>query len=71
MAAMHRRIVAELASRCHIGCCTICGGRCEAGSAGSGVAPHVGEMAIGHARAGVQAIYDKHKYEPEIKAAFP
>ena len=28
-----------------------------------GVAPHVSELTIGHARTGVQAIYDRHRYE--------
>jgi integrase len=34
-----------------------------------GVAPHVAELAINHARGGVQAIYDRHRYEGEIAAA--
>jgi integrase len=34
-----------------------------------GVAPHVAELAINHVRGGVQAIYDRHLYQPEIKAA--
>jgi integrase len=34
-----------------------------------GIAPHIAELAINHVRGGVQAIYDRHRYEPEIKAA--
>jgi integrase len=34
-----------------------------------GVAPHVAELVINHVRSGVEAIYDRHRYQPEIKAA--
>ena len=34
-----------------------------------GVAPHIAELVIGHIRGGVQAIYDRHKYEREIEQA--
>jgi hypothetical protein len=34
-----------------------------------GVAPHIAELVINHVRGGVWAIYDRHRYEPEIKAA--
>ncbi len=34
-----------------------------------GVAPHVAELAINHAKGGVQAIYDRYKYGREIGAA--
>ena len=34
-----------------------------------GVAPHVAELAINHARKGIEATYDKHRYEGEIKTA--
>jgi integrase len=34
-----------------------------------GVPPHVAELAVNHVRGGVQAIYDKHRYEREIKQA--
>jgi len=34
-----------------------------------GVPPHVAELAINHAKGGLQAIYDKHRYLPEIKSA--
>jgi integrase len=34
-----------------------------------GVAPHIAEIAIGHAQPGIRAIYDRHSYQPEIKAA--
>jgi hypothetical protein len=30
---------------------------------------HVAEMVLGHARRGLQRIYDQHRYEPEIRAA--
>jgi integrase len=34
-----------------------------------GVPPHVAELVIGHAKGGIEAIYDKHKYGPEIRQA--
>jgi integrase len=34
-----------------------------------GVAPHIAELAINHVKGGVQAIYDKYTYQPQIKAA--
>ena len=34
-----------------------------------GVAPHVAEMAINHVKGGVEAIYDRHRYQREIGAA--
>jgi integrase len=34
-----------------------------------GVAPHIAELAVNHAKEGIEAVYDKHRYEPEIKAA--
>jgi integrase len=34
-----------------------------------GVAQHVAELVIGHVRAGIEAIYDRHRYQPEIAAA--
>jgi integrase len=34
-----------------------------------GVAPHVAELCINHRKNGVEAIYDRHRYEREIKAA--
>jgi integrase len=34
-----------------------------------GVAPHVAELVIGHAKGGIIAVYDKHTYGPEIKTA--
>jgi integrase len=34
-----------------------------------GIPPHIAELAINHARAGIQAIYDKHSYQPQIAAA--
>jgi integrase len=34
-----------------------------------GVAPHIAELCINHVKGGVEAIYDRHKYQREIKAA--
>jgi len=34
-----------------------------------GVAPHISELCIGHVKGGVEAIYDRHRYQREIKAA--
>jgi integrase len=34
-----------------------------------GVAPHVAELAINHVKGGVEAIYDRHRYQSEIGAA--
>jgi integrase len=34
-----------------------------------GVAPHVAELAINHVRKGIEATYDKYRYEGEIKTA--
>jgi integrase len=34
-----------------------------------GVPPHVAELAINHVKGGVEAIYDRHTYQPQIKAA--
>ena len=34
-----------------------------------GVPPHVAELVINHVKGGVQAIYDRHRYEREIKQA--
>ena len=34
-----------------------------------GIAPHVAELAINHARKGIEATYDKYKYAGEIKTA--
>ena len=33
------------------------------------MAPHVAEMAINHVRGGVEAIYDRHRYQREIGTA--
>jgi integrase len=35
-----------------------------------GVQPHIAELAINHVRGGVEAIYDRHRYQGEIRAAF-
>jgi integrase len=34
-----------------------------------GVAPHVAELAIGHVKRGIEAVYDRHRYQREIKSA--
>jgi integrase len=34
-----------------------------------GVAPHVAELAINHVKGGVEAVYDRYRYQPEIQAA--
>jgi integrase len=34
-----------------------------------GIAPHVAELAINHVKGGVEAIYDRYTYAPQIKAA--
>ena len=34
-----------------------------------GVLPHVSELAIGHVRGGVEAIYDRHRYTREVASA--
>ena len=34
-----------------------------------GVPPHVAELAINHVKGGVEAIYDRYRYQREIAAA--
>ena len=34
-----------------------------------GIPPHIAELAINHVKGGIQAIYDKHRYEREIGTA--
>jgi integrase len=34
-----------------------------------GVAPHIAERVLNHVKSGVEAIYDRHRYEGEIKSA--
>jgi integrase len=34
-----------------------------------GIAPHVAELCINHVKGGVQAVYDRYTYQPQIKAA--
>jgi integrase len=34
-----------------------------------GVQPHIAELVINHAKGGVEAIYDRHKYQREMAAA--
>ena len=33
------------------------------------VPPHIAELAINHAKAGIVAVYDRYRYEPEVAAA--
>ena len=56
------------ARRWRHGRCTICGER-SAREWAVGVAPHIAELCINHVKGGVEAIYDRHKYQREIKAA--
>lgn len=39
------------------------------GLARIGVLPHIAELAINHVKGGVEAIYDRHRYQKEINAA--
>jgi len=34
-----------------------------------GIPPHIAELAINHVKGGIQAVYDKYTYQPQIKAA--
>ena len=34
------------------------------------VQPHIAELAIGHVKTGIIAVYDQHQFEPEIQVAF-
>jgi integrase len=34
-----------------------------------GIAPHIAELTINHAKGGIQAVYDRYSYQPQIKAA--
>ena len=34
-----------------------------------GIAPHVAELVLNHTKKGMIAVYDKHRYQPEIAAA--
>jgi integrase len=34
-----------------------------------GIAPHIAERALNHQKGGIEAIYDRHRYEGEIKSA--
>jgi len=36
----------------------------------AGVLPHHAERCLGHVIGGVERIYDRHKYEPEMLAAY-
>jgi hypothetical protein len=42
---------------------------CRTGLGKLGVAPHIAERVLNHVKGGVEAIYDRHRYENEIKAA--
>jgi integrase len=34
-----------------------------------GIPPHIAELCIGHVKGGVEAVYDRHRYQPQIGAA--
>jgi hypothetical protein len=34
-----------------------------------GIAPHIAERVLNHIKGGVEAIYDRHRYEADIKSA--
>jgi integrase len=42
---------------------------CRTGMGKLGVQPHIAELIINHVKNGIQAIYDRHKYQPEMAAA--
>jgi integrase len=42
---------------------------CRTGMGKLGIAPHVAERVLNHVKGGVEAIYDRHRYEGEIKTA--
>jgi hypothetical protein len=42
---------------------------CRTGLGKLGVPPHIAELVIGHVKKGVEAIYDRHKYQDEIALA--
>jgi integrase len=41
----------------------------RSGLARLGVAPHIAELAINHARSGIEATYDRYRYQREVKTA--
>jgi integrase len=42
---------------------------CRTGMGKLGIAPHIAERVINHVKGGIDAIYDRHRYEPEVKSA--
>jgi integrase len=42
---------------------------CRTGMGKLGVPPHIAELVINHVKGGVEAIYDRHRYQREIAAA--
>ena len=48
---------------------TICEERCAVAWATFAVPPHIAELAIGHARKGIEATYDRYSYQAEIGEA--
>jgi hypothetical protein len=42
---------------------------CRTGLGKLGVPSHIAELAIGHTRQGIQAVYDRHTYQREIAHA--
>jgi integrase len=42
---------------------------CRTGMGRIGVLPHIAELVVNHAKGGVQAIYDRNRYQPELTEA--
>jgi integrase len=42
---------------------------CRTGLGKLGIAPHIAERVLNHIKGGVEAIYDRHRYEADIKSA--
>ena len=42
---------------------------CRTGMGKLGIAPHIAERVLNHIKGGVEAIYDRHRYEADIKSA--
>jgi integrase len=42
---------------------------CRTGMSRIGIQPHIAELVLNHVQGGIQAVYDKHRYQNEINAA--
>jgi integrase len=42
---------------------------CRTGMGKLGIAPHIAERVLNHAKGGIEAVYDRYRYEGEIKSA--